>query len=337
MESARDPGLEHVPSVGSLSPRVVGQRVVVRSRVPGETGPTGGPAFTDVLGVLESWADGVLNLRTAEGDLVQIPAALVVSGKPVPPRPSRFSRLTAEEVEQRCTAFARCTVREQLGGWELRVTEGTNPMASAALLVGDPGRPLDEALGTLADFYADHGRRPVARVIAGSTIDLELIGRGWSPLMDDRADNEVHLIGVAALTRRLRDVDPSDVVHEPAITYDWLVGNGRAQANFAAVAAALDLPDASFGSISEGRHQVARARANIAGDWAFLADLFVQPDHRRRGLARMMMAGMAAWAAERGASVMALQVREDNPPAQALYASLGFERHHGYRYLTAQP
>jgi hypothetical protein len=63
--------------------------VVVRSRVPGETGPTGGPAFTDVLGVLESWADGILRIRTAENDVVEIDERLVVSGKPVPPRPPR--------------------------------------------------------------------------------------------------------------------------------------------------------------------------------------------------------------------------------------------------------
>jgi len=74
--------------------------VVVRSRVPGETGPSGGPAFTDVLGVLETWVDDVLTIRTADDELVEIPAALVVSGKPVPPRPSRISRVSPEDVER---------------------------------------------------------------------------------------------------------------------------------------------------------------------------------------------------------------------------------------------
>jgi len=66
--------------------------VVVRSRVPGETGPTGGPAFTDVLGVLESWGPSLLTIRTADDALVEVPLALVVSGKPVPPRPTRVRR-----------------------------------------------------------------------------------------------------------------------------------------------------------------------------------------------------------------------------------------------------
>lgn len=309
---------------------------MVRSLVPEETGPTGGPAFTDVLGVLESWVGGVLTIRTADQELVEISAALVVSGKPVPPRPSRFSRISADDVEHRCTALSRPSEVVELGDWLLRVTDGTNPMASAALLAGDPGQSIDDAIDVVSRFYADRGRQPVARVIADSDLDRALVSRGWSALGVERSDNEVHLVGVAALARRLADVDTAEVIYEPALTYDWLVGNDRAQANFAAVAAALDLSDAAFGSISDDAGQVARARANIAGGWAFLADLFVQPDHRRHGLARRMMAGMALWAAEHGASVMALQVDGSNAPALALYAELGFERHHGYRYLTSR-
>lgn len=334
MESAPDPGLEHVPGSGSLSPRLVGQRVVVRSRVPDQTGPSGGPAFTDVLGVLESWAEGVLTIRTADHELVEIPSALIVSGKPVPPRPSRFSRLSADEVEHRCSAFSRPSECAELGDWQLRVTEGTNPIASTALLAGDPGTPIDDAIEILRDFYVSRGRRPAARVVAGSVIERELEQRGWTTLDVDRADSEVLVAGVAALARQLSDVDISDVHHESVITYDWLVGNERAQANFASVAAALDLANSTFASLSDDDGQTARARANEADGWAFFADLYVQPHHRRRGLARIMTAALVQWAAERGASVFALQVNADNAAAQALYAGLGFERHHGYRYLV---
>ena len=38
------------PQAASLGPHVVGERVVVRRLLRGETGPTGGPAFTDLLG-----------------------------------------------------------------------------------------------------------------------------------------------------------------------------------------------------------------------------------------------------------------------------------------------
>jgi hypothetical protein len=71
----------------SLSPDDVGHRVVVRRLLPGQTGPSGGPALTDVLGVLEAWEAGILRVRRADGGLVSIDAADVVAGKRIPPRP----------------------------------------------------------------------------------------------------------------------------------------------------------------------------------------------------------------------------------------------------------
>jgi len=47
---------------------------------------------------------------------------------------------------------------------------------------------------------------------------------------------------------------------------------------------------------------------------------------RRRGLARSMVQTLVAEARDRGAREVFLEVRVDNPNAQALYDSLGFER-----------
>jgi GNAT superfamily N-acetyltransferase len=88
-----------------LGPHVVGQRVVVRRLVPGETGPTGGPALTDLLGICESWNDASMTVRAEDGSLTEIALSDVVSGKPVPPRPSRFRRLSDAEVDARCDAL----------------------------------------------------------------------------------------------------------------------------------------------------------------------------------------------------------------------------------------
>ncbi|CAN5148633.1 hypothetical protein BH09ACT11_BH09ACT11_03430 [soil metagenome] len=64
--------------------------MVIRRLVPGETGPTGGPAFTDVLGICLKWGETV-EVETTRG-LVSIDRSLIVSGKPVPPRPVRRPR-----------------------------------------------------------------------------------------------------------------------------------------------------------------------------------------------------------------------------------------------------
>ncbi|HEU5456401.1 MAG TPA: hypothetical protein VFU85_12020, partial [Nocardioides sp.] len=76
------------PDAHRLGPHVVGQRVVVRRLLRGETGPSGGPAMTDLLGVCTAWGEGRCVIRPESGEPVEIALADIVSGKPVPPRPS---------------------------------------------------------------------------------------------------------------------------------------------------------------------------------------------------------------------------------------------------------
>jgi GNAT superfamily N-acetyltransferase len=190
-------------------------------------------------------------------------------------------------------------------------------------------------LAAAEKFYGRRRMRPLAQVATGSWADQQLTARGWTDTHPDAGGVEVHLAGVAALCRRLGEVDTSAVVHEPRVSRAWLVGNGRALARYEAVEATLRLEEAVFASVLDGDRQVARGRTNVDRDWSFFADLTVQPPHRRRGLARVIMADAARWAAERGATVMLLQVESGNGPALRLYESLGFERHHRYRYLVA--
>lgn len=290
--------------------------------------------MTDLLGICESWTEQTASIRAGDGTLVEIPIADIVSGKPVPPRPSRFTRISADEVERRATGLFRPAALERVGDWLLRYAGGSNARPNSILPIGDPGVPIAVALDRATEFYARHDRTPCAQVVVGSPVQLELEDRGWVRLRPEEADTEVQLAGIAALSRALSSVDTSSVDFADAISHDWLVGNTSAQANYPVVATTLDLVDAAFASISSDGAQVARGRINLVDDWAFFGDLTVQPVARRRGLGRTMMAATTEWAAERGASVMLLQVISDNEPAQQLYGALGFERHHAYRYLT---
>ncbi|MFD0595837.1 GNAT family N-acetyltransferase [Catellatospora coxensis] len=55
-----------------------------------------------------------------------------------------------------------------------------------------------------------------------------------------------------------------------------------------------------------------------------------RPAARRRGLAQESMGALARWAAQRGATDAFLQVESRNTAALAVYAKLGFTRHHHY-------
>lgn len=318
--------------MGHLGPAQVGRRVVVRRLLAGERGPTGGPAATDVLGVMESWADGVTTIRREDGEVVRIRTRDIVAGKPVPPRSSRFSRIPAAEVLRHAQGGYRRLDARRLGDWELRYVGGANPVANSALAAGSPGRDLDAALDEVRQFYAGHGRPALVQVVAASPVEEALLARGWAPMS---APTDVLVGGIAALTRRLSGTSTAGIRHEHALTRAWLVGNERALANFDVVAATLDLPDMVFASLEEDDRQLGRVRVNLVDDgWAFVADLWVAPDVRRRGIALRLMADAVRWAAEQGAHSLVLDTDAGSTAAQALYASLGLERHHTFHLLA---
>ena len=64
---------------------------------------------------------------------------------------------------------------------------------------------------------------------------------------------------------------------------------------------------------------------SLTSRW-ILYDLFVDPDARRGGVGRALVASALDVARDSGAGSMSLDTAVDNEPAQALYEELGFER-----------
>jgi hypothetical protein len=74
-----------------ITPADVGARVVIRRRIAGPQ------TLSDVLGILESWHDDVLAVRTASGEVVQVPRDDIVAARRVPPRAARAGRFATAE------------------------------------------------------------------------------------------------------------------------------------------------------------------------------------------------------------------------------------------------
>ena len=72
-------------------------------------------------------------------------------------------------------------------------------------------------------------------------------------------------------------------------------------------------------------------------DEVHIHNLAVHPDHRRQGLARLLLHVALALAHRHGATAAYLEVRESNRAARALYASLGFRATGRRRGYYAQP
>lgn len=288
-----------------LGPHVVGQRVVVRRLVRGETGPSGGPAMTDLLGTCEAFGDGVVVVRPEHGEALAIPLGDVVSGKPVPPRGSVRDRVPARDAQVHGFALFPDLVTAPVGdpatGWVLRDSPtATARRANSVLAFGPSGLPDDEALAVVLAHYA----RPVAAVLVGSPQDELLTGLGWVPESHE-CDTLFQVAGTAQVARALRGVDDGAV----ALVEDGALATARVGEQASGVAAYAD-------------------------DWVGFRSIEVHPDHRRHGLALAVMAALVEWGAEQGATTAYLQVLADNAPALALYERLGFRTHHRYRYLV---
>jgi ribosomal protein S18 acetylase RimI-like enzyme len=301
------------PGAHGLGPHVVGQRVVVRRMLP-ERGPTGGPAFTDVLGTCVAWGDGACVVQPERGEPVSIPIDRIVSGKPVPPRPSVRHRVTPREAESHVAALWELET-EPLGGWLLRTDPAPvgrlRRRANSCLAMGDPGIPLDEAEPAIRAFYAARERPAWVHVEAGSDVERAFRERGWEPL----ADGDAHFqLGSVVRARRTVDVRPLPEGVTPRLS---------AVSRHAAA------------SYARGGDEVARGAASLDGDWLGLHSLHVAPTWRRRGLALHVLDQLLEWGAEQGASTVWLHVETDNEPALALYGALGLVTHHTARYLGA--
>ena len=288
-----------------LGPHVVGQRVVVRRVLPGETGPTGGPAMTDVLGVCESWADGIVVVRREDGATVEIRTEDIVSGKPVPPRPSVRQRVSVREAESHASPHWPGIEREALGEWELRyepeVRDRLRKRANSCLAMGDPGVVLPEAAEAVVAHYRERDRTPMVQVEVGSDTDHWFGEAGWQVVP---GGDSYFMLGSVARARRL----------------------------LSSVVDASLIPQGERASAAVGDQ--AHGRGGLDHEWLGVHGLYVAPESRRQGLGRAVMAALLDWGAEQGATALWLHVETDNEAAIALYESMGLDVHHGCRYLA---
>lgn len=317
--------------MGVLGPHVVGLRVVVRRVLPGETGPTGGPAMTDVLGVCESWQDGLATVRREDGSLVEIDVADIVSGKPVPPRPSVHRRLGAAEADRLALPGWQPLHCEPLGDWVLRASGGFSSRGCSVLALGDPGAPLPDAVARVAGWYAERGLAPRAHVHPGSPAADAFATAGWSTY-------ESTLLMLASVSRVLRRLDRGDmrVQHTSMVDEGWLATDERAALHGESARAVLEAGEVVLATVRDEHGAVlARGRGAFHGDWLGVSSLWTRPDVRGSGRGGAVLRSLLDWGAERGAVTTYLQVVVSNTVAQELYVARGYEVHHRYDYLVA--
>ncbi|MEV2231401.1 GNAT family N-acetyltransferase [Streptomyces phaeochromogenes] len=317
-----------------VTPADVGKRVSVRRL---REDPPEGEKFTDTVGVLTSWDDGVLLITRRSGESVRIPESALVAGKVVPSAPARRKGPAAsyEELARVAARAWQPVERERLGEWELRAAAGFTRRANSVLPLGDPGVPLDDALSLVREWYAARGLPAYVQTATGAAGTQELLcaeleARGW-----EREVTAEMWIGALAPIGDLPDPGPDrPVVLAREADEAWLGRYQRKGVSEVALEVLGSGPSVWFATVpgAEPGIPAAIGRCVIDGRWAGFAAVEVDPSLRRQGLATTVMTALARRALSEGASAAWLQVEADNAGARALYARMGFAAHHAYHH-----
>ncbi|MFF2845384.1 GNAT family N-acetyltransferase [Streptomyces sp. NPDC058001] len=311
----------------------VGKRVSVRRVVQEPGDPL---KFTDTVGVLTSWDNGVLMITRRTGEAVRIEESALVAGKVVPAAPARRRGPSAsyEELARVAARAWQPVESERLGDWELRAASGFTRRANSVLPLGDPGRPLDAALTAVRDWYGRRGLPAYVQTATGAegtqeALCAELAARGWT--REVSAEQRVaSLAPVADL-----DADVDGVRLSRSVDEAWLRRYQRFQVPGPHVLKVLGAgPSVWFASVpgAAGGPCAAIGRCVVDGRWAGFMAVEVDETVRRRGLATKIMVALARRALEEGASAAWLQVEAHNGGALALYDGMGFQLHHAYHH-----
>lgn len=215
--------------------------------------------------------------------------------------------------------------KRQAGGWTVRQGQGGGKRVSCATAEDDAAAAqIDLAEASFAEFD-----QPALFCIRGDQhpLDRALDARGYQV-----ADP---VILFAAPVADLAAEPPEKLTTFPiwpplAITAEiWAAGGIGPERR--AVMERAALPKTAILGRTEDRAAGA-AFVSMFGGVAVLHALHVDPQMRRKGLARNLMRGASHWAAQAGAKRLALAVTAANAPAIALYKSFGMAEAGNYHY-----
>jgi ribosomal protein S18 acetylase RimI-like enzyme len=125
--------------------------------------------------------------------------------------------------------------------------------------------------------------------------------------------------------KRLLAADENSLDAVRATEAHWLRDGFGPNAGFCAFVA--EAGGAAAGNIVGNIVGMATCSKRVITGWngpiVFLQDLFVEAEHRKHGIARALMARVAAYACEIGSPIVELTVRADNAAAQNFYRQAG--------------
>ncbi len=229
---------------------------------------------------------------------------------------------------------------ERLHGWRLGYDRGVTRRANSVL----PNRwtggvDPDTAIDQVERRYRARGLTPclkLTRAAEPAGLDDILARRGYRR----EGVSQVLTADASAMSEVRRSIAAVDLRDTPSD--DWIAASWPAPAAPDQIAARCAIvgrirPPRAFALATRDGDPAGAALAVLEAGWAGITAVHTLPRFRRTGIARALVAALAAWALARRAPSLYLQVEADNRPARRLYAGAGFRPAYRYHYRTLPP
>lgn len=220
-----------------------------------------------------------------------------------------------------------------LGDWLLRFAAGVSRRGNSANLLRPETGDLGRTIPAIESVYRQQQQPTLFRVIsiADPALDQALAARGYT------SEGETCVL-YGPMPASAGPADP-EMRLLPTPTEEWLAAMAQLQGHSAAhadtyrrIVGAIAVP-ARFALLSIADKPAALAFGVLHQGLLCYESVITEPSLRRQGLSRRIIASLAAWAREAGATGLCLQVEAGNTAARALYAGFGLATElHRYKY-----
>ncbi|MBV8740053.1 MAG: GNAT family N-acetyltransferase [Alphaproteobacteria bacterium] len=238
----------------------------------------------------------------------------------------------AWQVEEVCLNAWPALRQVLFDGWVLRFSGGLTRRANSANPLGIEHADPAALIANCETLYRDQRQPAIFRLpsLIGLGIDECLAACGYN----DEGHSLVLYTGCGAIPA---ERDPAvRLLSRP--TAEWFATMAALQRHtkkqaqlYRRIVRALAIP-AAFAVLVDDGAVGALAFGAIHRDLICYESVVTDPQQLRRGYARRIIASLAAWAVERGATGACLEVEAANTPALALYDRLGFSELYRYHY-----
>ena len=281
----------------------------------GETGPTGGPAMTDVLGVCESWEDGDRHRaprgRQRRGDRHR--RHRLRASRCRPGRRCTVGSTPRRPTGWRCPAGSRSRASRSASGCSAP-RAASPPGATRCSRSATRGCPLPEAVARVAEWYAARSLPPRAPCPPGRAGGGRRSRRPAGRPTSRPCCCSPRWPRCCGSSVRTRSPSPDTT---SAVDEGWLATDERAARTASSARAVLEAGEVTFATVRDEQGAVlARGRGAFHGDWVGVSALWTDPAHRGTGLSSAVLQSLLSWGAERGATTAYLQVVESNDHAR---------------------